>query len=241
MTALTSTFWNKYFTVYDTLNELLPYVYLLDELVSSLELKAGESVVDIGVGTGNVSLRIMKAGAVPTGIDISTSGISICKKKMPHCEFVVGNLMEPLPFPDNAFDKAVSNNVLYAIPPDERRLLGKELYRVVKPGGRVVLANISPGFSPLQIYLAHIQEEYERFGFLKTIYKILKFVPPTAKIFYYNLLIQRSAEHGAYSYLSETDQFDFLSNAGFVGVSEGKRVYANCGVLTTATKPHESK
>jgi ubiquinone/menaquinone biosynthesis C-methylase UbiE len=240
MKQLTSTFWDKYFVVYDTLNQLLPYKYLISDLITELDLKKGESVIDVGVGTGNVSIRIAAAGAVPTGIDISPSGIKICQEKIPQCNFIVGNLMEPLPFVDCSFDKAVSNNVIYAIPPSERKLVANELFRVLRPGGRIVIANISPGFSPARIYLAHIREELRLSGILGTFGKILKFISPTIKIFYYNFLIQRSALKGSYSYLSEDDQYQFLKQAGFINISPGKRVYANAGVLTVAQKPNES-
>lgn len=234
---LEADFWDQYFTVYDTLNELIPYRYLLKELVDALDLQQGESVIDVGVGTGNVAAEIFKRGGVPTGIDISPSGIRICEKKLPSCNFVVGDLMEPLPFEDDSFDKAVSNNVLYAIPQSERKLLGTELFRVVRPGGRLVLANIAPGFKPLNIYISHIKDEISEKGLGGTLYRMVRFIIPTLKILRYNALIQRNAASQKYDYLSESDQESFLKDSGFIVTQPSKRVYANNAVLTVATKP----
>ena len=62
MTKLTASFWDKYFGVYDVLNELLPYRHLIQSLVSALVIKPGDRVLDAGAGTGNVSLPISAAG-----------------------------------------------------------------------------------------------------------------------------------------------------------------------------------
>lgn len=237
MTRLDAAFWNKYFSVYDVLNELIPYKYLMEDLATSLQIEKGQTVLDIGSGTGNVSVSVAKKGGVPTGIDIAIAGIKVCQTKLPNCTFIAGNLMEPLPFGAEEFDKAVSNNVLYAIPPSERSLLGQEIFRVLKPGAIIVMSNIAPGFSPLNIYISHIKEEIRSAGLLHTLYRIATFIIPTIKIIYYNKLINKENSLGDYSFLSESDQEQFLRSAGFIDISPSRRVYAGNAVLTVAKKP----
>lgn len=236
MNILDQNFWNKYFEVYDVLNELLPYKYLVASLVQELEVKSGERILDAGAGTGNVSVPIAKLGGIPTGLDISSAGMRVFKRKLPDCDFVIGDLSSKLPFPNEAFDKIVSNNVIYAIEPKMREQLGSELFRVLKPGGKIVIANIAPGFRPVEIYLAHLREELSTRGLLKTLLKVVSFVIPTIQMFYYNRLISQQNRGGSYSFMSEIDQENFLKGAGFVDVSEGVRLYGGHGVLTSAKK-----
>lgn len=237
MTKLTASFWDKYFGVYDVLNELLPYRHLIQSLVSALAIKPGDRVLDAGAGTGNVSLPISAAGGIPTGFDISTSGMKLFKKKIPNAEYVIGDLSRQMPFADHTFDKVVSNNVIYAIHPESRALLGSELFRVLKPGGKIVIANIAPGFRPFEIYTAHLKEEFAQSGLIQTFFKILSFTIPTIKMFYYNTLIRREHKGGEYSFMDEKAQEDFLRSAGFVHISDSVRLYGGHGVLTSAEKP----
>lgn len=237
MTKLTASFWDKYFGVYDVLNELLPYKHLIQSLVDALQIRPGDTVLDAGAGTGNVSLPISMAGGIPTGFDISTSGMKLFKQKMPGAEYVIGDLSKKIPFADQSFDKVVSNNVIYAIHPESRALLGSELFRVLKPGGKIVIANIAPGFRPFEIYVAHLKEEYAHSGFLQTLFKILSFTIPTLKMFYYNMLIRREHKGGDYAFMDEKIQEDFLRSAGFIHISDSVRLYGGHGVLTSAEKP----
>lgn len=237
MTKLTAAFWDKYFGVYDVLNELLPYKYLVQSLVAALSIRPGEKILDAGAGTGNVSKPIAEAGGVPTGFDISVSGMKLFKKKIANAEYVIGDLSKKMPFPDQYFDKIVSNNVIYAIEPESRPQLGSELNRVLKPGGKIVIANIAPGFRPFEIYMAHLKEELSQSGLLRTVIKILSFIIPTAKMFYYNMLINREHTGGSYAFMDEKSQEDFLRSAGFINVSESIRLYGGHGVLTSAEKP----
>jgi ubiquinone/menaquinone biosynthesis C-methylase UbiE len=233
---LDSKFWDNYFAVYDVLNELYPYQKLLKKFTDETNLQPGSKVLDAGAGTGNLSLVLKKEGIDLYTIDISEAGTRRILEKIPEAEVCVGSLCEALPYADNTFDLVVSNNVIYTLPEKDRPAAARELHRVLKPGGKIIVSNIAPNFSPLAIYLAHIQEDFRTSGPITTLLKILKFIPPTIKMFLYNARIQKENSGGHYSFLDEASQSAFLSKAGFKDISEGVRVYADQAVLHTAQK-----
>ncbi|MCR4276746.1 MAG: class I SAM-dependent methyltransferase [Candidatus Roizmanbacteria bacterium] len=233
---LDTKFWHRYFQVYDVLNMVIPYQELLVSVCDELEIKSGERILEAGSGTGNLALKIKERGGAPVGIDMSQEGISIHKKKDPGTEVVLGNLTDKLPFQDNSFDKICSNNTLYAIPRDKRGSVMKEFYRILKPGGKVVISNIIDSFSPFAIYREHISKEFKRNGLVYVLRNILKFIKPTIKMFYYNHLIRKEHGDGDFDFFKEGEQKKLLEENGFGNISDEKKVYAGQAVLTSAYK-----
>ncbi|WP_338834935.1 2-methoxy-6-polyprenyl-1,4-benzoquinol methylase, mitochondrial [Moorella humiferrea] len=108
-----------------------------------LEPKKGEHILDVGCGTGNFSLELARLGVEVTGIDISEPMLETARRKAAaaglELEFLHADAMN-LPFADNTFDKIVSVTAL-EFAPDLKAALA-ESYRVLKPGGRMVIGLI---------------------------------------------------------------------------------------------------
>lgn len=234
--TLGTDFWKKYFRVYDTLNEVIPYRKLLDSVVRHLDPQKGELILEAGSGTGNLSTKIEAKGAIPTGIDYSEEAISRHQKKSPQTKILAGDLTKPLPFSDNEFDKVCSNNVIYALDPKIRVSVLRELRRVLKPGGTIVISNLNEGFKPYKIYFGHISEDIRLSGFFSAIYKCVKLVYPTILIFYYNYLIKKQNVSGNYGFMKQDEQALLLSEAGFILVSATETAYAGQAVINSAKK-----
>lgn len=103
----------------------------------------GRDVLDAGCGSGPLSAWLAGAGARVTGFDTSERMVALARQRdLPGAEFVVADLAEPLPFPDDAFDVAVASLVLHYL----RDWVGplRELRRVVRPGGALVCSTHHP-------------------------------------------------------------------------------------------------
>lgn len=112
------------------------------------ELKPGEYVLDCGSGSGTDSLiaaqMVGPSGRV-IGVDMTPEMLSKARNNalqagMTNVEFREGYL-EALPVPDAWADVIISNGVLNLVPDKEAALL--EMYRVLKPGGRIQIADIA--------------------------------------------------------------------------------------------------
>lgn len=232
---LDTAFWKKYFKEYDVLNQLIPYVETLTAIETNLDVEQGEKILDVGSGTGNLSAVLQKHGAAITGVDYSAEGIAVHQAKNPEAVLIQHDLTKPLPFPDNYFDKIASNNVLYTLSPVIRPAVARELCRVLKPGGLIVISNLAAGFKPRTIYMHHVQAYYSQHGIWKTARHIASLLIPTIKIFYYNYLISREHSAGSYGFFKEGEQRALLTDAGFSPIRSEKQ-YAGQAVLDVARK-----
>jgi phosphatidylethanolamine/phosphatidyl-N-methylethanolamine N-methyltransferase len=110
--------------------------------IQHLDLKPGEKVVEVGIGTG-LNLPLYPASCRLTGIDLSQEMLDKAveraqKLAMPNVLLKVMDATS-LDFADNEFDKAVATYTISAVP-DPVAVL-REMRRVVKPGGTLVILN----------------------------------------------------------------------------------------------------
>ncbi len=229
---LDSRFWERYFAVYDNLNQLIPYQELLSSLESELELQSDDVVLDVGSGTGNFMIRIRGKCKEVIGIDYAKEGIELHKKKDPQAKAILHDITKPFPFSDSYFTKVVSNNAIYALMLPQQKEAFSEMARVLKSGGTVVVSNVKEGWSAWEIYKKAIKGEIEQNGLLFAATKVIKIIIPTVKIFYYNLWI---AKESKYHFLKEGEQSNLLKETGLIPIKEIP-VYAGQALLTKAIK-----
>jgi ubiquinone/menaquinone biosynthesis C-methylase UbiE len=105
-------------------------------------LKTGESVLDVGCGTGTLAIaakRHVGAAGKAYGIDASPEMIARARKKAKKATADVAfqnAFVENLPFPDATFDLVLSTTMLHHLPDKVRRQCLREVRRVLKPAGR---------------------------------------------------------------------------------------------------------
>jgi ubiquinone/menaquinone biosynthesis C-methylase UbiE len=104
--------------------------------------KRGERALDVGCGTGTYTSWLSERGLEVTGLDRDSSMLAAARSKAPGARLVEGDATE-LPFADGEFDLAVATTLFCFLSPDERRAAARELLRVVRPGGRVVGAELA--------------------------------------------------------------------------------------------------
>jgi arsenite methyltransferase len=110
-------------------------------------LNPGDAVLDIGCGAGVDSLvaaHLVGPGGMVVGLDVTPAMIEGARAHqarlgLANVTFQVGDA-EGLPFPDNHFDAVISNGVFNLTLNKEKAL--KETHRVLKPGGRLLLADM---------------------------------------------------------------------------------------------------
>lgn len=235
---LTPKFWQRYFKTYDILNRVIPYQELLKVLCEELEMKPGELILEAGSGTGNLVLEMEKYGVIVVGFDFSEVGLKIHKEKKANARVILGDLTCPLPFQDNSFDKIVSSNTLYLISPEKLINIMWEFFRILKPGGKIVIANLRKGFNPRFIYLNHIKKIFRQMGILWAGVEIIILAVPTIKMFYYSYHLQKYARtENSFRFFDFDEQEKHLLKSGFIDVSETKNVFSSQGILTAAFKP----
>jgi ubiquinone/menaquinone biosynthesis C-methylase UbiE len=116
-----------------------------ETLCEALDLCAGETVIDVAAGNGNVSLAAARRRAHVTSTDYVPQLLEVGKKRAEaeglNIDFREADA-EALPFKDGAFDVAVSTFGIMFTPNQAKA--ASEIARVVRKGGRIGMANWTP-------------------------------------------------------------------------------------------------
>lgn len=102
-------------------------------------------VLDVGAGTGRLSLSMAKIGAQVTALDISEQMLKILKNKDKKITTIVGDA-EALPFPNNTFDIVTAAFLIVHL--KDPLAFFDEAYRVLQDGGILAISNINQKSAP---------------------------------------------------------------------------------------------
>ena len=138
--------------VYDLMNRVMTAG--LDQRWRRLTVRrvvsAGDRVLDACCGTGDLAVAAREAGAADVvGLDFSEAMLERARRKEPAIEWIQGDLLE-LPFEDASFDAATVGFGVRNVDDLERGLA--ELRRVLKPGGRDGVLEITRPRGPLKVF-----------------------------------------------------------------------------------------
>jgi len=106
----------------------------------ALDLKPGDKVLDLAAGTGTSSVALKATGAEVLAADLSPGMAAICRDRHPEIDYTIANAIS-LPIADGVFDAVTMSFGLRNMPDPVAAL--KEMARVTKPGGRLVICEFS--------------------------------------------------------------------------------------------------
>ena len=190
--------------------------------VRAVDPQPGERILDVAAGTGTSSVALQRNGARVVAVDFSPGMIAEGRRKHKNIEFIEADA-EKLPFGDNEFDAATISFGLRNVANPKVAL--SELYRVLKPGGRLVVCEFSK--PPVAIVRA-------------SYWGYLRYVMPT-------VVGRVSSNPDAYTYLAESirawpDQGElsqWIRGAGFTRVAY-RNLTAGIVALHRGRKPVDS-
>src|SRR5207248_1829558 len=132
-------------------------------LVERLGITKGMKVLDLGCGDGTTALPAAKLGADVVGVDIARNLVEAGNKRaaelgLTNCSFQEGDASNLEQLPDRSFDLVISIfGAMFAPKPFD---VAKEMVRVTRPGGRIVMGNWIPNDPTLVAQILKISSHY---------------------------------------------------------------------------------
>ena len=124
-------------------------------IVSLSGVRPGDSVLDVGSSSGYLAKKLAAAAgpaAHVTGVDPSEAAVAHARRRaLPTMNFTVG-VAQDLGLPDASYDVVTCTLAIHHIPARKREAAFREMYRVTKPGGRLLAADFDPSRRPLPLH-----------------------------------------------------------------------------------------
>jgi demethylmenaquinone methyltransferase/2-methoxy-6-polyprenyl-1,4-benzoquinol methylase len=156
---------------YDTV--VIPFSGVRDRVVNFTNVQKGSKVLDVATGTGEQAFAFAKKGYEVIGIDLSEAMLNVAKKKnkFRNVKFEVADATN-LPFGDSSFDTSSISFALHDMPLSIREKVLKEMARVTKPKGIIVIIDYDLPKNKISKYLIYhfialIEAEYYK-NFIKS-------------------------------------------------------------------------
>lgn len=124
-------------------------------VVAAVDPQPGELILDLAAGTGTSSRPLADRGAIVVPTDLSLGMLAVGKRREPDLQFLAGDALS-LPFATASFDAVTISFGLRNVEDTAAAL--RELHRVTKPGGRIVICEFSePTWAPFRaVYRAYL-------------------------------------------------------------------------------------
>lgn len=209
--------------VYDAIAGFPFYQEHLDQIMAELEPERGKLYLDLGCGTGNLLAAAKKKGISLVGVDLSPEMLKKAKGK--ERNLVMADLHH-LPFKDGCIDGIANVNVFYQLA--HPRTFLREVYRVLKPGGKIVISTPKPGKLPPLLRFVPV--------FTRAFIKNLRLLTKFKKITEYGRIDQKIIDLNPGTFYSREELEGML---GDFEIEEVKKAYGGENWLISARKPTE--
>lgn len=137
--------------------------------LAQADLAPGQSVLEIGCGTGNLALLATRSrhDVDVTGLDPDAASLAIARRKARRAGVEVDwrpGVAQDLPWPDGAFDHVLSSLMLHHLDPDQRRQALREARRVLTAGGALHVVDLGGRTDPADGPVARVAARSSRLG-----------------------------------------------------------------------------
>jgi ubiquinone/menaquinone biosynthesis C-methylase UbiE len=134
-----------------------------EELAKTFGIRPGIKVLDLGCGDGTTALPAARLGADVLGVDIASNLVAAGRKRaeeagLSNCRFQQGDACDLHELPDRSFDLVVS--IFGAMFSQKAPEVAKEMVRVSRPGGRIIMGNWIPNDPTLVAQILKISSAY---------------------------------------------------------------------------------
>lgn len=131
---------------YDLLTRLFGFNRVHETLIAQAELADGHRVLEIGCGTGNLAIRAKKTHPAVSvvGSDPDPLALSRAQRKTAQLNGIrfERGYAQRLPYADGEFDRVLSSMMLHHLDDDAKSAAAAEVFRVLRPSGRVHLVDM---------------------------------------------------------------------------------------------------
>lgn len=166
-------FWEKAWAMVKTPYKQLPSLSYVSRIPLELKSRNVKTVLDLGCGSGWLSVYLAREGFTVTGVDVSQQAINLGKmwsdEENLAIDFVVEDLAQ-LTFADKKFDAVVANSIFEHFPLDKALLIAQKVYAMLKPGGTFIGCFDNVGGGPGEYYTlsdgTHVYTDKGRKGML---------------------------------------------------------------------------
>ena len=124
-------------------------------IADAVGLAPGQQVLDVGCGTGTLAVALAKRvlpGGWAAGVDASSEMIAVAKAKGVRAKIDVHfevAAAQKLPFADAMFDAVTTSLTIHHVPEADRLMAVRELLRVLRPGGQLLIAEFQAPTRPI--------------------------------------------------------------------------------------------
>jgi len=135
-------YFNQIAKQWDEMREDLFSQRIRDKAFSKAKLRSGQRAADIGAGTGFITEGLVRKGLEVVAIDQSELMLEVMRKKFHKFNriFYRVGIAEELPIANNSVNYCFANMCLHHVDSPEKAI--KEMARVIKPGGRVIITDL---------------------------------------------------------------------------------------------------
>jgi ubiquinone/menaquinone biosynthesis C-methylase UbiE len=154
----------------------IPISGLRDKAVDFTNAKIGSKILDVATGTGKQAFAFAKRGYDVTGIDLSEAMLKVASKKNKYenAKFALADATN-LPFRDSSFNVSCVSFALHDMPLTIREKVLKEMVRVTKPEGMIIIVDYALPENRIGRFLVyHFVKIYEKEYYSKFIKSDLK-------------------------------------------------------------------